>query len=121
MNQATLLDKRVIHFTVKYPSLWHMLYRGFFKHIRTYIMYIVQCTYIVLKCTDHRPLSGVHSIMMEKSTQPGVGGGCRCTPIPFTISTITYKVVVNAPAERADTLPLFLLCPLYVLCGTYIT
>jgi hypothetical protein len=29
----------------------------------------------------------------------------------FTISTITYKVVVYDPAERADTLPLFLLYP----------
>jgi hypothetical protein len=28
---------------------------------------------------------------------------------PFTISTIKYKVVVYAPAERVDTFPLFLL------------
>jgi hypothetical protein len=47
--------------------------------------------------------------MMEKSAQPGEGGGAR--PSPFTISTITYKVVVYAPAERADKLPLFLLYP----------
>jgi hypothetical protein len=39
-----------------------------------------------------RPLSGVHSIMMEKLAQTGVG----------TISNITCKVVVYAPAERAD-------------------
>ncbi len=45
------------------------------------------------------PLSGVHSIMMVKSAQSGVGGGC--TPFPFTLSTITSKVVVYAPAERA--------------------
>jgi hypothetical protein len=32
-------------------------------------------------------------------------------PPPFTISTITYKVVVYAPTERADILPLFLLYP----------
>jgi hypothetical protein len=58
---------------------------------------------------DHRvhtewqlPLSSVHSIMMEKLSQPGEGGGC--SPPPFTISTITYKVVVYAPAERADIL-----------------
>ncbi len=42
-------------------------------------------------------------------------------PPPFSISTITYKVGMYAPAERANTLPLFLLCPtpihLYVLCG----
>jgi hypothetical protein len=30
---------------------------------------------------------------------------------PFTLSTITSNVVVYAPAERADTLPLFLLYP----------
>jgi len=58
------------------------------------------------------PLSGIHS-MMEKSAQAGEGGGC--TPIPFhysiSTSTITYKVVVYAPAERADILPPILLYP----------
>jgi hypothetical protein len=34
-------------------------------------------------------------------------GGAR--PHPFTLFTITYKVEVYAPAERADELPLFLL------------
>ncbi len=53
------------------------------------------------------PLSGVHSIMMEKLAQPGEGGGC--TPTPYTLSTITYEVVVDAPAESADALPFFLL------------
>jgi hypothetical protein len=47
--------------------------------------------------------------MMEKSAQPGENGGC--TPNPFTISTVMYKVVVFAPAARADTLLLFLLYP----------
>jgi hypothetical protein len=32
-------------------------------------------------------------------------------PPPFTILTIPYKVVVYAPDERVDTLPLFLLYP----------
>ncbi len=54
-------------------------------------------------------LSGVHSIMMEKLAQPGEGKGVQATL--FIISTITYKVVVYAPAENADTLPLFLLYP----------
>ncbi len=62
---------------------------------------------------DHRvhtewqwPFSNVHSIMMEKSAQPGAGGG-DVRPSPFTIYITTYKVVVYAPAERADpyTLP----------------
>jgi hypothetical protein len=45
--------------------------------------------------------------MMEKFAQLGEGG--RCTPSPLTIST--SKVVVYAPAEKAETLPLFLLYP----------
>ncbi len=36
-------------------------------------------------------------------------GGTR--PPPFTLFTIMYKVAVNAPAERADTLPLYRLYP----------
>jgi hypothetical protein len=35
----------------------------------------------------------------------------RARPPRFTISTIKNKVVVYAPAERADTLPLLLLYP----------
>jgi hypothetical protein len=53
--------------------------------------------------------------MMVNSTQLEIGGGC--TPSPFTISAITSKVVVYAPAERADTLILFLLYP-FLLCGS---
>jgi hypothetical protein len=41
----------------------------------------------------------------------GEGWGEGASPSPFTISTITYKVAVHAPAERAETLPLFLLYP----------
>jgi hypothetical protein len=52
--------------------------------------------------------------MKEKSAQLVRGGGAR--PPPLTIYTITYKVVVYAPAERADTLLLFLLYT-DVLCG----
>jgi hypothetical protein len=48
------------------------------------------------------PLSGIHSIMMEKSAQPADGGGC--TPVPF------YYIYHHAPAEKAN-LPLFLLYP----------
>ncbi len=36
---------------------------------------------------------------------------------PFIISTITYRVAVNAPAERADIDPPISTLPLYVLCG----
>ncbi len=51
------------------------------------------------------PVSDVHSTMMVKSAQPGKGGVAR--PTPFTLSTITSKVVVYAPAKRADTLLLY--------------
>jgi hypothetical protein len=37
-------------------------------------------------------------------------------PLAFTLSTITSKVVEYTQAERADTLALFLLYPLFVLC-----
>jgi hypothetical protein len=45
--------------------------------------------------------------MMEKIAQSGEGG----VHAPFTISTITFEVVVFTPVERADTLSLFLLYP----------
>ncbi len=61
------------------------------------------------------PLSGVHSIMMINSDQPGEGGGAP-RPTSFTQSSLTGKVVVYAPAERADTVLLFLLYP-FLLCG----
>jgi hypothetical protein len=49
--------------------------------------------------------------MMVKSAQSGEGEGVHALP-PLTLSTITsIKVVVYAPAARADTLPLFLLYP----------
>ncbi len=49
--------------------------------------------------------------MIEKLAQLGGGGGGGARPPHFTISTIKYKVVVHAPAERANTLPLLLLYP----------
>jgi hypothetical protein len=52
--------------------------------------------------------------MMEKSALAGEGGGC--TPTPFHSVTITYKVAVYAPAERADKPPLFHLYPICTLC-----
>jgi hypothetical protein len=60
------------------------------------------------------PIFGVHH---DGKISPGWwGGGCTAHPPPFTLVTITYTVAVYAPAERADTLPVFHLCPLYVLC-----
>jgi hypothetical protein len=48
--------------------------------------------------------------MMEQATQL-VRVGVHAHPLSLYISTITYKVVVNAPVERADIFPLFLLYP----------
>ncbi len=45
-----------------------------------------------------------------KISQAGEGGELACSS-PLIISIITYKVVVYAPAERADTLPIVLLYP----------
>jgi hypothetical protein len=50
-------------------------------------------------------------LIMKKLALAGEGGGGGARPSPFTISTITYKVEVYAPAERADPLPLFLIYP----------
>jgi hypothetical protein len=56
------------------------------------------------------PLSGVHSIMMEKSAQPGEGGGAH--PPPFhPIYHHEQSCSVYAPSERADSLLTFLLYP----------
>jgi len=55
------------------------------------------------------PFSGVYSIMMVKSAQPAESGVARSPP--FTLSTITSKVVVYASAERAQYTPLFLIYP----------
>jgi hypothetical protein len=49
------------------------------------------------------PLSGVHSIMMEKLATLVRAGGAR--PPPFTVVTIMYKVAMFTPAVRADPLP----------------
>jgi hypothetical protein len=84
-----------------------------------YIDTVSICPYLLDRSGGHRvhtewqlPLSGVHSIMMEKLAQPD-GGGRPARPPPFPISIITYKVVVHryAPAEKAGTLPYFYSTP----------
>jgi hypothetical protein len=52
--------------------------------------------------------------MVVNSVQLCEDGGC--TPSPFTLSTITSKAVVYAPAERAHTLISSLIYP-FLLCG----
>jgi hypothetical protein len=58
----------------------------------------------------HSLPAGVHSIMMVKLAQPGEGEGVHA----LSLSLFHHEqscVVLYAPAERADTLLLFLLCP----------
>jgi hypothetical protein len=52
-----------------------------------------------------------------KAAQPGVCVGHARHP-SFTVSTITSKAVVYAPADRADTLPIFLLYPYMYSVGS---
>ncbi len=61
--------------------------------------------------TEWQLLRSGRAFHHDGTISPGWWGGGGALPPPFTISTITYKVVVYAPAERADTLPLFLLYP----------
>ncbi len=86
-------------------SLWGLL----IVELYLYISFNIILFFVIFISTEwQRPLSGVHSII---PFQAGEGGGCKPTP-PFALFTITYKVVVYAPSERADTPPpLFLLYP----------
>ncbi len=54
-------------------------------------------------------ISDVRSTTMEKAVLAGETGIAHHCPSPFTLFTITYKVAVYAPAERADTLSVFYL------------
>ncbi len=74
----------------------------------------------IFVCFSHRvhrvamPLSGVHSIMMEKSSQAGEGG--ECTPSPFHfIYHHKQSCGVRSSRQGRYTLPISPL-PRYVLC-----
>ncbi len=71
---------------------------------------------ITTEYTELQPLlSGVHSVMREKSVLAGEGGGARPPPL------LTSKVAVYAPAEWADTLTLFHLYQyMYSVVTTYL-
>ncbi len=66
------------------------------------------------------PLSGVHSIMMEKPAQPGVGGWC--TPSPFHYVNLPSRAKLWCTLSlRRQIHSAFSPLPLYVLCGSYIS
>jgi hypothetical protein len=60
----------------------------------------VSCVHTTEYTEWQRPLSGVHSILMENMSMLVRFGGAR--PPLFTIVTFMYKVAVYTPAERAD-------------------
>ena len=60
--------------------------------------------------------NGVHSIMKEKSAQPGEGWGFMPTPFNYIYHHV-YKVIVYAPAEGRYTHHISTPTP-YSLCGT---
>jgi hypothetical protein len=69
------------------------------------------------KTTEYRQSGNDHFLATfphDRKVSPGWWGGRHANP-PFTITTITYKVAVYAPAERANTPPISSL-PQYVLC-----
>jgi hypothetical protein len=73
-----------------------------------------------LPCVNDSEELNMKNFQTTQYTQSGKispawwGEGAR--PPPFTISTITYKVAVYAPVERAGTLPVFHLYPTCTLC-----
>ncbi len=101
------LDNAFRHYTVHLlmPEAGHFWYGPCVRLVyRTWFSIRSCCDNHRVHTEWQRPLSGVHYIMR---------GGGACPP-PFTLFTITYKVAVYAPAERADTLTLCHL--LNVLC-----
>ncbi len=86
-------------------------------HVGTlYIAVDYTRTVWITECTESGDgLAYVHSIMMEKSTLPGDGGGC--TPTPFhCIYHHIQSCSVRSSWEGRYTPPISTL-PLYLLCG----
>ncbi len=71
-----------------------------------------------LGCPLHRvhtewqlPLSGVHTILMEKLARPGEGGECTPTFFHYIYQHVQSCGVRSSWEGRSDTLPLFILYP----------
>ncbi len=85
------------------------------------MQYELLCTFVMLvepKTREYKQTGNGHFlayIPWVNLAQPSTGGGGARHP-PFTLSTISNKVVVYAPAKRAGILLLFLLYP-FLLCG----
>jgi hypothetical protein len=66
-----------------------------------------------------RPLSGVHSIMMEKLAQAGEGGGCTPFPFHYIYHHVQLSCAVRSSWEGRYTPHIYtLLCDWDVLCWT---
>jgi hypothetical protein len=73
------------------PTIFELYFLGF--------IFLLQN---LIRSIHWRPQSRVYTEwQLEKSALAGEVGGAR--PPPFTLSTITYKVAVHPPAERAGT------------------
>ncbi len=71
-----------------------------------YVYRFVFCLHHRVHTEWQRPLSGVHSIMMEKLAQASEGGGgLHAHPLHYSYSYV-QSCNVHAPAEWADTLTL---------------
>ncbi len=76
----------------------------------------VHTVYCSMHCTTEErvqldwqwPLSGVHSIMMVYSTEPGEGGGAR--PPPFNLPSPSTRVVSPSPPLHKKTSEQILHC-----------
>ncbi len=89
-------------------------------HILVYTelhMHSIIPTSILARHCGQWPISGLHSIMMEKLSQAGEGGGVHALPLSLYLPSRTVQVAVYAPVERADTPPSLSSLPLYVLSG----
>ncbi len=80
---------------VQYVSYFYFL----FLHFYTVLLFVYPFSVAAREYTDcQRPLSGVHSINLEKLAQAGEGGGCTA-PTPF------YYILLGLPvfAKRSQT------------------
>jgi hypothetical protein len=81
--------------------------------IKNFFCGFQMCTVLPTEYTEwKRPLSSVHSILMEKSAQAGQGGGCTPTPLsPYLPLRTKFCSIRPSWEGRYRYTPLFLLYP----------
>jgi hypothetical protein len=73
----------------------------------------ILCSYHSAHTEWQCPISGAHSIMMDKSAHADECGWCK--PTHFSLYLLSCTKSVYAPAVRKETLPLFHLYPVCTL------